>query len=123
MAGPAIGGTASLRIGDRVAHIKGSAKIMLGKPVREVLVGATGVAGYKKIGSAPSLEFEEILSSDLTLEELSNIESETISWHGNDGRVVTFEQAWQDGELQLDSEEMTVALVFKSMFATESAAS
>lgn len=120
--GLVVAGTLSCNMGGKSLSVKGNAKINLGFPLREDLDAATGAVGFKEKAQTASLEFETIKGNATTLKELATFTG-NITYTTRDGAAYVFEGAWAQHEGALETEEATVALVFKALSAHEVAAS
>ena len=113
-----IGGVLSFELnGDRY-KIKGHVTYNLGKPVKEAIVGADGVHGYKATHQAARAEFTSSDHADLNLEELLDFEG-TASLHLANGKVITLQEGWYAGEGDVNTEESEITILLNGVKGVE----
>lgn len=105
--------------GDRV-DVKGPWTYNLGRPMKEAIVGADGVHGYKTV---PQVSFCEGPITDrrgLNLAtDLLDKDDATIVLQLANGKSVVFRNAWFAGPGSVSTEEGEIAARFESLDAEE----
>lgn len=121
--GIAVAGVASMRVNGEAVSVVGNIVLNLGTPIREDLEVATGPIGFKERAGTPSIEFETIKTSSMSLEELATLKGIDITVTLADGTSYAYANAWSRGDNNLETEESKIALAFSALSAKEVAAS
>lgn len=117
--GIVIAGIASARMNGKPIHVVGNMIVNLGTPTRESLECATGPVGYKQTAGQPSLEFESILDSNVSVEELATFSGGDVTVTTNDGRTFAFSDAWAESDGNFNTEDSKMSLIIKAKRAEE----
>ena len=105
-------GVLSFELNGERHRIKGHATYNLGKPVKEEIVGADGVHGYKVTHQAARVELTSSDHADLNLEDLLDFEG-TANLHLANGKVITLQEAFfaAEGDVNTEESEITIKVV------------
>lgn len=114
MAQNRVGGIIFLKIDGRQYNAKGNFTYNLGKPMREAVVGADRVHGYKETPQVAFVEGELTDSADLDLSTLVNSDGVTVTLELANGKVIVLNRAWFAGEGSGNTEEGNIAVRFES---------
>lgn len=110
-----------LKIDGEQYDAKGSFSYGMGKPMRESIVGADGIHGYKEVPTVPFIEGELTDSKDLDMDKLASITEATITLELANGKVVALRGAFsanKDG-LTGQTEEGNIPVRFEGVSAEE----
>lgn len=99
---------------------KGSFTYNLGAPLREGVVGADEVHGYKETPQVPKIEGAITDGIDLDLEEFLGIKDATVTLELANGKTVTLFDAWNASSGDASTEEGEIEVKFEGTRATES---
>lgn len=115
-----IGGTIFFSVNGVRHQAKGSFTYNLGKPLREAVVGADEVHGYKETPQTPKIEGAITDSLDLDLESFLAIEDATVTLELANGKTITLFDAWNASSGDASTEEGEIEAKFEGKRATES---
>ncbi|MEM9378415.1 MAG: phage tail tube protein [Planctomycetota bacterium] len=115
----AVGGILYLRLNGQQRRAKGNFTYNLGRPMREAVVGADAVHGYKETPQPAFIEGATTDTSDLVLEDLVQARDITVTLELPNGKTIALYEAWFAGEGSVTTEEGEVALRFEGVFAEE----
>ena len=118
MANP-VGGIVYVKANGRMYPAKGNFTYNLGIPMREAVVGADSVHGYKEMPQVPFVEGEITDRNDIDLAELCGGDDLTITLELANGKVITLRNAWFAGEGTGNSEEGNIAVRWEGLSADE----
>lgn len=118
----AVGGIITVRANGAQLRAKGSWSYNLGRPMREAIVGADGVHGYKETPRAAFVEGATTDRGDLDLSALQGLRDATVTLDLANGKTVVLSQAWFAGEGTATTEEGEVQVRFEGVQAEELAA-
>jgi hypothetical protein len=113
------GGIYSLQISGVQYDVKGNATYNLGRPVREAIIGADRVHGYKETPQAAFVELELTDRADLDLNALVTMTNVSVTLQLANGKVVALNNAWYAGDGTGNTEEGNIAARFESASAEE----
>lgn len=113
------GGIISLKVNGELEDAKGNFTYNLGTPMREGIVGADRVHGYKETPQIPFIEGEITDRPDLDLRALQEVKDATITLELAVGKVVVLEEANFAGEGSGQTEEGNIAVRFEGVRAEE----
>ena len=116
------GGIIQVQINGEVHDAKGNWTYNLGRPMREAIIGADGVHGFKETPQVAFIEGEITDRGALDLSKLVVIEDATVTLTLANGKVVVLREAWWAGEGTGNSEEANIAARFEGKGAEEVAA-
>ena len=107
-----IAGVVEVTYNGKVLKVVGSVSYNLGQRLREGLVGADGVHGYKESFQIPFLEGEGRIVSGQSIKELLNVTQATVICKLATGKQIMIGGAWFEGEGTGSSEEGTIPFKF-----------
>jgi hypothetical protein len=113
-----IAGVLSFEMNGARHRIKGHVTYNLGYPVKEEIVGADGVHGYKENHQAARVEFTSSDHADLKLSDLLEFEG-TANLHLSNGKVITLQEGWFGGEGDVNTEESEITMKLVGVKAVE----
>jgi len=119
MAGKRVGGIIELKIDGKIQSAKGNFTYNLGRPLRESVIGADTVHGYKETPQAAFIEGEITDREDLSLEELVTTTDATVYLRLANTKVIVLRNAWFAGEGTGNTEEGNIAVRFEGMSGEE----
>lgn len=112
-------GLIQLQVNGEVYDAKGAFSYNLGRPLREAVVGADGVHGFKE---TPQVAFIEGAITDRQTLDLATLVSGvdlTVTLKLGNGKVVVLGGAWWAGEGTGGSEEAEIAVRWEGSSAEE----
>jgi hypothetical protein len=112
-------GIIQVQIDGEVLDAKGSWSYNLGRPVREAIVGADVVHGYKETPQVAFIEGEITDRGTLDVAALSQITDATVTLSLANGKVVVLRNAWAAGEWTGNTEEANIPARFEASGAEE----
>lgn len=113
------GGIITVQVNGEVYQAKGNWTYNLGRPVREAIVGADTVHGFKETPQVAFIEGEITDSGTLDLAALATLENATVTLDLANGKYVALRDAWFAGEGTGNTEEANVAVRFEGISAEE----
>lgn len=113
------GGIIFFKVDGAQYDAKGNFEYNLGSPMREAMVGADSVHGYKETHQVPFVQGEITDSYDLDLKTLQALDETTVTLELANGKVILLENAWFAGEGGGQSEEGNIAVRFEALTAQE----
>lgn len=119
MAQRRVGGLIQVQIQGEIYDAKGSFTYNLGRPMREAVVGADTVHGYKEM---PQVAFVEGVITDrqtLDLETLVSARDVTVTLQLANGKVIVLREAWFAGEGSASTEEGEITVRFEGIGGEE----
>lgn len=119
MAGNKRAGIIYLKIDGEVFDAKGNFTYNLGRPKKEMIVGADRVHGIKETVQVPFIEGEITDKQELNLSDLLNITDATITLELNNGKTIVLKQATYSADGDGQTEDGNVQLRFEGMDADE----
>lgn len=108
------GGILSAKIDGVPWQAKGNFTINYGRPLREPIIGADGIHGYKETAQPASIEgvFTDSVDSDLNL--LFTAKNITFTLELGNGKTVVLRDAYFMGDGNVTTEEGEIAVMFGS---------
>lgn len=113
------GGIIQLQINGEVYDAKGAFSFNLGRPIREAIIGADGVHGYKETPQVAFIEGEITDRGNLDLERLVGTTMATITLELANGKVIALRDAWYANEGTGNTEEGNIPVRFEAAGAEE----
>lgn len=113
------GGLISFNVDGEPYEAKGNFTYNLGRPLREEIVGANSIHGYKSTPQAAMIEGEFTDRKDLDVGKLVELEDVTVTLTLGNGKSVVLREAWFSGEGNVQTEEGNIAVKFTSKFPAE----
>jgi hypothetical protein len=113
------GGVIQLQVNGEVYDAKGNFTSNLGLPMREAIVGADRVHGYKETPQVAFIEGEITDRKDLDLATLVTLKDATVTLTLANDKVFALHNAWFAGEGTGNSEEGNIAVRFEAESAEE----
>lgn len=114
-----IGGTIQVQIDGQVHRAKGAWTYNLGKPKREVVVGADAVHGYKETPAIPFVEGEITDRGDMDLAAVSSSRNVTVTLSLANGKVILLRDAVAAGDWVGNTDEGNISARFEGSGAEE----
>jgi hypothetical protein len=118
MAGIVIAGRGSLRVGSKTLSCT-AIKATIGAEKRTKVLSMDGPKGDKVEAVAPKLTATVVVTDDVSMDFLSNIENETVEGQTAGGRSFVFEGASITDPPEYDVGEGTCDLSFEALSAEE----
>ncbi len=112
-------GLIQVQVNGEIFDARGNFTYNLGRPVREAIVGADGIHGFKETPQVAFIEGEFTDRGTLDLSALSALENATVTLTLGNGKMVALREAWFAGEGTGNSEEANVAVRFEGRGAEE----
>lgn len=113
------GGLIELQVAGVKHDAKGSFSYNLGRPVREAIVGADSVHGFKEAPQVAFIEGEVTDRGTLDLAQLLNTTDATVTLTLANGKVIVLRDAWFAGEGTASTEEGAIPVRFEGASAEE----
>jgi hypothetical protein len=113
------GGIIQLQVNGELYDAKGSFTYNLGRPVREAIVGADTVHGYKETPQVAFVEGEITDRGTLDLEKVVTMAGATVTLELANGKVIVLRDAWFAGEGTGNTDEGNVAVRFEGRSGEE----
>ncbi len=107
------GGIIQLQIDGEVYRAKGSFSYNLGRPMREALVGADSVHGYKETPQVAYVEGEITDGTDIDLDSLVSVKDATVTLTLANGKIIAVRDAYYAADGVGNSEEGNIAVRFE----------
>lgn len=123
MATQRIGGTAYVMINGTQYALRGKLEYSTLSTSKTAVVGQDGVHGYKEMPIAPYIkgDFSDLGGVDTS--QLGALDDVPITADLDNGKVITLNGAWLEGELKVDAEEGKYTAEFRGTSGTEQTAS
>lgn len=119
MASQRKGGIIQLQIDGEVFDAKGSFSYNLGRPMRETIVGADVVHGYKENPQPAFIEGEITDRGTLNLDTVVEQTDVTVTLELANGKLIVLRDAWFASEGTGNSDEGNVAVRWEGISAEE----
>ena len=107
-------GRISFKVDGTRYESKGTFSYNLGLDVREAIIGADGVHGYKETPQVSYIEGAVTDREDLDLEALVGADECTVTLELNNGKIITLSRAWFAGDGTASTEEAEIPIRFES---------
>jgi len=112
-------GLITLQTNGEVQDAKGNFTYNLGRPIREAIIGADGVHGYKETPQVAFIEGEITDRQTLDVAALVSLREATITLALGNGKLIVLNDAWFAGEGTGNTEEANIAVRFEGSGADE----
>lgn len=112
-------GLISIAVNGELLDCKGEFTYNLGTTLREPIVGADRVHGFKETPGTPMLQGQITDRRGLDVRKLMELTDATITFRSGTGKTVVFRNAWQGGTGQVSSSESAIDVVFYALSAEE----
>jgi hypothetical protein len=109
-------GLLTLTVDGQIMEAKGTFTINPGRPLREPIIGADGLHGYKETPQAASIEGAITDAPGLNTEKLRELTNATITLRLNNGKTWMLEDAWFAGEGAMTTDESEIAVAYQSRY-------
>ena len=114
-----VGGIIELKSNGATHSARGNFTYNLGRPMREAVIGADAVHGYKETPQVAFIEGEVTDNAGLRLEALITTNDATVLLRLANGKLIVLRNAWFAGEGTGNTEEGNVAVRFEGMSGEE----
>jgi predicted heme/steroid binding protein len=112
-------GIIQVQVNGEVYDAKGNFSYNLGRPMREAIIGADAVHGFKETPQVPFIEGEFTDRGSLDVATLVTLEDATVTLSLANGKVIVLREAWFAGEGTANTEEGNIAVRFEGAGAEE----
>jgi hypothetical protein len=119
MAQRRVGGMIQVQVQGERYDAKGSFSYNLGSPMRETIVGADGIHGYKEMPQIAFIEGVVTDRQDLDLRALTTGTDITVNLQLANGKVISLRDAWFAGEGSASTEEGEINVRWEGKSAEE----
>ena len=109
-----VSGTVFFKINGVQRNAKGNFTYNRGSPKREPIIGPDTVHGYKEMPQVAMIEGEITDSPDISLEDLTNMEGETLTLELANGKTFVLSDAWYAADGNAQTEEGNLQILFHS---------
>lgn len=109
------GGIIQLIVGGELYQARGNFTYNLGRPVREAIVGADTVHGYKETPQVAFIEGEITDRDTLNLAQLVSMQGVTIVLTLANGKTVALQNAWYAAEGTGNTDEGNIGFRFEGV--------
>lgn len=116
---PQITGKAFIYVDGDLLQSRDGAKIGLGNPTREAVIGDTGTHGYMEKNQTAYIECEVSHASDTSMQSLIGITDATITFETDSGQSFVLRNAWLSNTLELEATDGKLSLRFEGVTAEE----
>ena len=114
-----VGGLIEVLVNGERLSARGSWTFSAGTEVREGIVGADRVHGYKSMPRVPFIEGEITDRQNLRLQALAKSENVTVTLRLANGKAMVLRNAWVAGETTGNTEEGNVSVRFEGLSIEE----
>ena len=114
-----VGGIIELKIDGAIYNAKGNFTYNLGRPMREGVIGADAVHGFKETPQVAFIEGEITDRADMSLDSLTGTTGATVYLRLANGKIIVLRDAWFAGEGTGNTEEGNIAVRFEGMSGEE----
>lgn len=108
-------GTCYVKMDGVQFEISGGVECPLSDVKREVVMGLSGVAGYKETAVKPYVKLSAVLTPDFPLDMVRSNTEMTVTAELANGMVYTVSGAWLEGEPTAKGDDGTVDLEFAGL--------
>lgn len=113
------GGIIQVQVNGSLLEARGNWTYNLGRPVREAIIGADTVHGFKETPQAAFIEGEITDRGTLDLVDLVELEDAMVTLTLANGKVIALRNAWYAGDGTGNTEEGNIAVRFEGSGAEE----
>lgn len=107
-------GRIELKIDGAIVDAKGNFTYGLGQDMRESMVGADGIHGYKSTPQVAFIEGEITDAQNLSHSDLARVDGVTITLRLGNDKTIVLNEAYAAGEWQGQTEEANIGVRFES---------
>lgn len=112
-------GKIQVQFNGEIVDAKGNWSYNLGRPLREAIVGADAVHGYKETPQVAFIEGEITDRGTLDLATLATLQDATVTLELANGKMIALRDAWFAGDGTGNTEEANIAVRFEGSGAEE----
>ena len=112
-------GLIQVQINGEIQDAKGNWTYNLGRPMREALIGADRVHGFKETPQVAFIEGEITDRGSLDLAALAQMQDATVTLTMQTGKMFVLSEAWFAGEGTANTEEANIAVRFEGASGEE----
>lgn len=113
------GGMIQAQVNGSLLEARGNWTYNLGRPMREAIIGADAVHGFKETPQAAFIEGEITDRGTLDLVALIELEDALVTLTLANGKVIALRNAWYAGDGTGNTEEGNIAVRFEGSGAEE----
>lgn len=114
-----VAGIIEFKVNGEIHNAKGNFTYNLGKPKREMIVGADRIHGPKETVQVPYIEGEITDREDLNVESFLTIRDATVTLGLANGKVIVLKNACYAGDGDVGTEEANIQVRFEGKSAEE----
>jgi hypothetical protein len=114
-----IAGIFQVQVNGEVLDGKGNFTTNLGRPLREAIVGADRVQGFKETVQVPFIEGEITDRGTLDRAKLVETTDATVTLTEASGKIFVLREAWYAGDGTKNTDEANMSVRFEGMSAEE----
>jgi 23S rRNA U2552 (ribose-2'-O)-methylase RlmE/FtsJ len=107
-------GVIFVKVDGELVDAKGNFTYNLGQPMREAMVGASGIQGFKETPQVSFIEGEITDRRELDMIRLIQGDEQTVTLELNNGKVIVLNNAWFAGDGQGQTEEANITVRWES---------
>ena len=115
----AIAGTAYVKVDGEQYTLGGSFSVSPATVIREGVTGLSGPAGWTETPRVPFVEGDGLTTEGFSAKKLEGIRNATVTVELVSGRTYVLNEAWQAGDITIDTAAGTVSLRFEGMNCVE----
>lgn len=112
-------GIAYVKVDARQYPLRGNMTVMPSATARTGIAGQDRVHGYSEMPVVPYIEGDFSLTNDWSVADIKGITNSTITAELANGRVYVLREAWQAGDLPMESQDGKVRLRFEGVSCQE----
>jgi len=112
-------GLIQVQVNGEIFDAKGAWSYNLGRPLREAIIGADRVHGFRETPQVCFIEGEITDRGALNVAALAVIEDATVTLTLASGKVVVLREAWFAGDGTVSTEEANITVRFEGASAEE----
>ncbi|CAM5771995.1 hypothetical protein LMIY3S_03695 [Labrys miyagiensis] len=117
--GQRFAGIAYVKVDAKQFPLRGNMTVMPSATVRSGIAGQDYVHGYSEMPVVPYVEGDFSLTTDWAIGDIKGITDATVTVELANGRVYVLRNAWQAGDLPLESADGKVRLRFEGLSCLE----
>ncbi len=106
-------GLIELKTNGTIQDAKGAFTYNLGHPIREAIVGADGIHGYKETPQVAFIEGVITDRSNLDLAALVTLRNATVTLKAGNGKMISLKDAYYAGDGNVSTEEAEITVRFE----------
>ena len=112
-------GLIQVQINGEIQDAKGNWSYNLGRPMREAIIGADRVHGFKETPQVAFIEGEITDRGSLDLASLVGLQDTTVTLTMQTGKMFVLTEAWFAGDGAASTEEAAIAVRFEGFSGEE----